>query len=309
MRRSITRRLLVGIAAVAAWSSLVHQAGAVSFRLPPPEEQVVGALRTVLAEAEDTLLDIAYRQGFGFREIKRANPDLDPWLPAAGASVTLPDRYVLPAAPRQGIVVNIPEMRLYHYPAGADEVEILPIGIGKTGWHIPEGLTEVSAKVPNPAWLVPASIRRERAERGEYLPAEVPPGPDNPLGAYALRLALPGYLIHGTNRKYGIGMRVSHGCIRLYPQDIERLFARVPVGAPVRVVDQPYKAGWHRKELYLEVHPPLVERSRDAGVTRMVAEIIRATGDTRHTVDWPAAMRALDEARGVPVRIGAELAP
>lgn len=279
-----------------------------TFPLPLPGEDIVGALWVARPGAEDTLLDIAYRHGYGYAEILLANPGIDPWLPGEFASVVLPGRHILPDAPRQGIVINIPEMRLYHFPlagfCAAREVTVYPIGIGKMGWRIPETLTYIAGKLVQPTWQVPASIREEKAAEGEILPAEIPPGPGNPLGEYALQLGLPNYLIHGSNKKYGIGMRVSHGCIRLYPDNIRELFQRVTVGTPVRIVNQPYKAGWQGGRLYLEAHPPLAEQPREGRLTAMVAEVIRSTRGTNQVIDWDAAIRVVDEAKGIPQPIG-----
>ncbi len=269
---------------------------------------MIGELRTVHTGAEDTLLDIAYRYGYGYEEIKLANPAYDPWLPGEQASIVLPGRYILPAVPREGIVINIPEMRLYYFPEKGrgppDEVMVFPIGIGKLGWQTPEATTRVVAKLTRPTWRVPESIKKEREAQGESLPDEVPPGPDNPLGEYALQLGLPEYLIHGSNKKYGVGMRVSHGCIRLHPDNIRQLFQRVTEGVPVRIVDQPYKVGWLDKVLYLEAHRPLAESSIKGGITAMVAQVIQATRGTRHVIDWDDAIRIVGEPNGIPQPFG-----
>jgi L,D-transpeptidase ErfK/SrfK len=234
---------------------LCGAARAQEYLLPPPGEAVVGELRHVPTRHEETLLDVARQYHVGFRELRIANPGVDPWLPGEGTQVILPTRYVLPDAPRKGIVVNIPEMRLYYYPeprrGEPAKVITYPISVGRRDWNTPLGVTRIVRKVKNPSWRPPKSIREEHAARGEPLPAVVPPGPDNPLGDYALRLGLPGYLIHGTNKPDGIGMQVTHGCIRMFPEDIESLYRQVGVNTPVRLVDQPFKAGWRAGELYL----------------------------------------------------------
>jgi L,D-transpeptidase ErfK/SrfK len=185
----------------------------------------------------------------------------------------------LPEAPREGLVLNIATKRLFYFPAPvAGEpaiVETYPIGIGREGWATPTGETSVVSKARDPVWFVPASIREEHAAAGDPLPAQVPPGPDNPLGTRVLGLGIPGYLIHGTNKPAGVGMRVSHGCVRLYPEDIESLFERVPLGTPVRIVNQPYLFGWQAGDLLLEAHPPLDEDPRDW--TAGLAERARAS--------------------------------
>lgn len=233
---------------------------AAAFVLPPKDQGVVGYLEHTLARYEDTLPDIARRYDVGFRELRLANPGVDTWLPGETTEILIPTRFVLPAAPRKGIVLNLAEMRLYYYPkprrGEPAKVLTFPVSIGREGWSTPVGATRIAAKQAKPIWYPPKSVREEHAADGEELPTAVPPGPDNPLGEFALRLGLPGYLIHGTNRPYGIGMEVTHGCIRLYPEDVEQLFHAVPVGTPVTIVDQPFKLGWQADMLYLEIHPP-----------------------------------------------------
>lgn len=228
---------------------------------------------------EDTLLEVARRFGLGYVEMMAANPTLDPWLPGEGTKVSLPTRHLLPDAPRKGIVVNLGDMRLYHFHSDGT-VRSYPIGIGRQGAHTPLGHTTITLKREAPTWIPPASIRKEKPD----LPAAIGPGPNNPLGDYALNLGWPSYVIHGTNRPYGIGRRVSHGCIRLYPEDIQDLFENVEVGTPVTVVDQPVKLGWWQGALYLEVHPDrsiadLIEQGRDIPPARLddtLAKRIRA---------------------------------
>jgi L,D-transpeptidase ErfK/SrfK len=181
--------------------------------------------------------------------------------------VVLPTRFLLPDAPREGIVLNIAAKRLFYYPPAVDGeprvVETYPIGVGREDWATPTGATTVVARTRDPVWFVPASIRKEHEEMGDPLPAQVPPGPDNPLGSRVLQLGLPGYLIHGTNKPAGVGMRVSHGCVRLYPEDIEVLYDQVPVGTPVAIVNQPMLLGRSGNDLLLEAHTPLAEDERD----------------------------------------------
>jgi L,D-transpeptidase ErfK/SrfK len=233
-----------------------------TFALPAPGADVVGEVRVVTVAEGETLLDIARAHDLGYNEITAANPGMDPWLPAPGSTVTLPTRFVLPAAPRRGIIVNLAEMRLYYYPeasGAAREVMTFPIGIGQEGWTTPLGVTRVVGKIKDPPWTVPASIREEHEGLGDPLPAVVPPGPDNPLGTHALRLGMTSYLIHGTNKPYGIGRRASHGCLRLYPEDIEILYRQVAADTPVWIIDQPYKLGRDQGALWLEAHAPVVE--------------------------------------------------
>ena len=275
--------------------------------LPPSDVDLVGQVQVVAARYEDTLLDIARRGGLGYTEIKMANRGLDPWMPGEGAQVVLPTRHILPQAPREGIVINLPEMRLYYYlPAQGDfrQVVTYPISIGRFDWRTPLGVTRITQKVPNPSWTPPESIRIEHAAKGDILPPVVPAGPDNPLGQFALRLGVPGYLIHGTNRPYGIGMRVTHGCLRLYPEDIAALFGQVAPGVKVNFVSQPYKIGQAFGITYLEVHHPLKEeKGRREGALGEIARLLANRGVATADVDWVLVRRELAKPTGMPVAI------
>jgi L,D-transpeptidase ErfK/SrfK len=258
-----------------------HKADGAAARKPPaelapivsdrfaiaPDSDVVGEVQVIRAHYEDTFTDIARAYDLGYDELVQANPGVDPWLPGAGTRIVLPTQFILPDAPREGIVLNIGTKRIFYYPkvaTGESPVVIThPVGIGREGWGTPIGSTTVVSKVRDPVWTVPASIRKEHADAGDPLPARVPAGPDNPLGAYALRLGFPSYLIHGTNKPSGIGMRVSHGCVQLFPEDIESLFSQVPVGTRVQIVNQPQLLGWDAGNLYLEVHPALEDDRRN----------------------------------------------
>ena len=224
------------------------------------DTEVIGRMYFTRVQNEETLRDIARAYDLGYDDIAAANPGVDPWTPEEGERVILPLAHVLPDAPREGIVINLAARRLFYFPPAAEgepqQVVTHPIGIGREGWSTPLGKTEVAQKQVSPPWTVPASIRRERAAEGDPLPAVVPPGPDNPLGSHALRLGWSSILIHGTNKPAGIGMRVSHGCIQLYPEDIVTLYADVAVGTPVTVVDQPYLVGNGPGGLLLEAHMP-----------------------------------------------------
>lgn len=222
---------------------------------------VVGKLGTVRAKAEDSLIDIARRYDLGHDEIISANRNINRWVPGAGTKILLPNQFVLPDAPRDGIIINLAEFRLYYFPhpPGAESqlVMTFPVSIGRMDWQTPLGKTVVASKERDPAWRPPASIRREHLAEGEELPDYIPGGdPTNPLGRFALRLGVPGYLIHGTDERkaFGIGMNVTHGCIRMYPEDVEQLYAYVTPGTAVYIVNQPVKVGWSGADLLLEVH-------------------------------------------------------
>ena len=231
------------------------------FTLDVAGQSVVGEPEVVFATESDTLSDLARTYGLGYDEIIAANPGVDPWLPGAGTPVVLPTQYVLPDAEHRGVILNIATKRLFYFPAVEEgelqQVLTYPIGIGRVGWETPLGETTVVSKAKDPHWWVPASVRREHAEMGDPLPSVVPPGPDNPLGHRVLKLDMPGYLIHGTNAPYGVGMRVSHGCVRLYPENIELLYDLVAVGEEVLIMNEPYQFGERDGTLYFEAHEPL----------------------------------------------------
>ncbi|CAM5242988.1 L,D-transpeptidase catalytic domain-containing protein OS=Stutzerimonas stutzeri OX=316 GN=CXK95_15925 PE=3 SV=1 [Stutzerimonas stutzeri] len=238
------------------------QSVALELPLPPEGEDVVGQIRVIKAKYEDTFAAIAETNDLGYSELVAANPGVDPWLPGEGTDIILPTRFILPPGPREGIVINIAEYRLYYYPAGGSVVHTYPLGIGREGWGSPVGSTRISAMTANPAWYPPKSIREEHAADGDPLPTVVPPGPDNPLGPYKMSLAIPGYLIHGSNKKFGIGMRVSHGCFRMLNNNVLELSRMVKVGTPVRIIDEPYKFGVSDGKVYLEAHAPLEDEEK-----------------------------------------------
>jgi L,D-transpeptidase ErfK/SrfK len=279
-------------------------------------QDVIGETQVLFARYENTFSAIGREYDLGYEEMRRANPGVDQWLPGEGTPIYLPTQSILPDAARKGIVINVPAMRLYYFTtekSAADpavvttSVTTYPIGIGAQGWATPFGEAKVTGKARDPTWYVPASVRKEHLERGDKLPAVVPPGPDNPLGAYAMTLSLPSYLIHGTNKPDGVGMRSSHGCIRLYPEDIEALFGRVAKGTPVRIVNQPLLAGWRDGQLYLEVHPPLAEETHDlvaeadAALKRAVERAGAAAANVE--IDAAAVQRIVTEQRGMPLPV------
>lgn len=298
------------LAGLALLSMTAAPAGAATYLLPPAGNDLIGEITTAKVAEGETLIDIARDHGLGYNEIVAANPGLDPWLPPPGAEVILPTRYILPSTPREGIIINLAEMRIYFYPRPVgDEAPVVmtfPIGIGQEGWSTPLGITKVIDKIENPSWTVPQSIRRAHAEAGRPLPAIVPPGPDNPLGKHAMRLGMTSYLIHGTNKTYGVGMRVSHGCIRMYPEDIEALFAVVPVSTSVWIIDQPYKLGRDHGNLYLEAHAPVVDPDRppvDAFPTILAAIEAVTPHNELETVRITAAQIASLQT-GTPEQVG-----
>ncbi len=284
-------------------------ARAETYRLLANGDNIVGDLAVTSSVHEDTISDLAHAYDQGFLEMRLANPKVDAWLPGTDTEILIPSQYILPETPKNGIVINVPEMRLYYYPkakAGEPKVVVTyPISIGRQDWSTPHGLTKVVAKTVDPAWYPPESIREEHAANGDPLPERVPPGPDNPLGRFALRLAHDGYLIHGTNKPYGVGMRVTHGCLRLYPKDIERLFGIVPVGTEVRIVNQPIKLGLSNGAIYLETHPSLEEHEDhfQASYNQLAGRINTLAQGAGLEVDWDLLENAVSEKTGVPTTI------
>src|SRR5690554_2955795 len=225
----------------------------------PDTGNIIGAPYTVIVEEGDTLLDIGRRHNAGYEEMRMANPGVSLWAPHPGTKITIPAQHILPDAPREGIVINLSEMRLYYY-SSPDIVETYPISVGRDGFSTPVGITRTTVKVKDPHWSPPRSMRAEAAARGEPPPSVVPPGPDNPLGRHAILLGLPSYLIHGTNRPDGVGMSVSRGCIRMFPEDIKSLYERVPSGTQVNIIDQPFKVSQPADGLlYAQSFPALEE--------------------------------------------------
>lgn len=284
--------------------SCTPTAARTSYRLSNADDSVFGQAFYVKSRQDDTLLDIGRHNGLGYDEMKFANPGVDIWIPGEGTDVMVPTQYVLPDAPRQGLVLNLAEKRLYYFPSPG-EVVTYAISIGREGWSTPLGDFSIVRKVKDPTWTPPASIRAEHAAMGDILPAVVPAGPDNPLGQYALRLSAESYLIHGTNKPWGLGMQVSHGCIRMYPEDIEQLFPNVPVKTPVKIVNQPFKVGWLDNDLYLEVH------AKDESMAMSPVEVIPASIANAQgvNVDWDEVRRAINENTGLPHLVGGRQKP
>ena len=326
-------KLFLHLAAVTLVAAPVY---ADIFELPPEGYDVIGSVSTVTARYEDTLVDVARRHGLGYYDVVRANPGVNVWVPGEGVEIVLPNRFVLPPGPRKGLVLNLAEYRMYYYPEPKEGepayVYTYPMSIGRMDWETPLGKTSIVAMAKDPAWYPPQSVRDEHAADGDPLPRIVPPGPANPLGTRALRLGLPGYLIHGTNRPAGVGMRVSHGCVRMFPEDIEFLFERIKVKTPVRIINVPVKIGWDGEELVAEVHPlleaaqPLVDESLeqleklDADVevpvpdpeskdplTYVTEQFIAATSERAGQLDWDRVEELVGRSDGIPEVVGVRI--
>jgi L,D-transpeptidase ErfK/SrfK len=279
-----------------------------------PSSDIVGYIQKTTVGKDDTLPDVARRFDVGYEEMLMANPGVDPWLPGVGREVIVPTQFVLPAAPHEGVVVNVAAMRIFYYPPhkkGEPQMVFThPIGIGKVGWKTPEGTTKIISRQKDPVWMVPKSVRDEHAENGEKLPAQVPAGPDNPLGQYMFRLGWPSYLIHGTNKPYGVGMRSSHGCMRLYPEDIAVFFDLIPIGTKVTVVNQPYLIGRRDGILYLQAYTVMEDDSRDWSKNRkrLLAHLLnpklqKKISDHDKEIDWQRVGDLAHTPRAIPVPI------
>jgi L,D-transpeptidase ErfK/SrfK len=298
--------------AIVAAALFAVPAAATTYELGEGQPLVFGTVEHYTATYEDTLTDIARRYSLGYEEIVRANPGVDPWLPGAGKDIVIPGRRILPNVPQEGIVLNLPEHRLYYFPKPKKNqpriVITYPVSIGKMDWHTPLGETKIVGKQKNPSWHPPESVRKEHAERGEPLPRVVGPGPDNPLGAYAMRLGITtgSYLIHGTNNPLAVGMAVTHGCMRMYPEDVEALFPAVPVGTKVRIINEPVKTAFVDGELLLEAHPPVDKEGQvyEPDLDLFAQLLDRSLGETTAAVHWDFAKETMQVANGLPTVVG-----
>lgn len=262
------------------------------------DSSIIGVVREYRVKDNESLIEIARKFRLGYNEIVDANPGVDPFIPKKGSNILIPSSWIIPASDRKGIVINISEMRLYYFykKGGKDFVRTYPIGIGDDGSETPIGRFRIIEKIEKPSWYVPESIKRERPE----LPRVVPPGPDNPLGSHALRLSLGSYLIHGTNRPWAVGRKVTHGCIRLYPEDIPELFRIVDIGTPVTIVKQPVKVASEGGKVYVEVHKD--EGLGDGGYLEEAGRLLKAK-NLLGLVDSERLYQAIIEKKGIPVLI------
>ncbi len=274
-----------------------------------------GSMQVYTVEEEDTFLDIARHFGLGYIEMRAANPGVDPWAPTPGEQVVIPGFNLLPRTRQEGIVINLGDMRMYYFKKPGAEPLTYALGVGSEGLETPTGDTTIVRKAAHPSWYPTPRMR----EAKPHLPASVPPGPSNPLGTHAMYLGWPTFLIHGSNKPWGIGRRVSSGCMRMYPEDIVSIFDKVPVGTKVSIVDQPILVGWLDDGLYLEANPSKTQGNdieiKGTHIVRplddaMRAVITKAAGpDAEDRIDWDAVDRALRERRGYPVLIAQASAP
>jgi L,D-transpeptidase ErfK/SrfK len=295
------------------WAFFAGPSQATVYEVPADGSSVVGTDIHMTAVYKDTLLDIARRNSLGYYEIIRANPGVDMWLPGEGTDIMLPGRRILPPGPREGVVVNLPEHRLYYYPKpkkGEKPVVITyPVSIGKMDWKTPIGETHVIQKEKHPNWYPPEGVRKEHLANGDPLPAVVKAGPDNPLGDYAMRLAAGNgtYLIHGTNNPMAVGMAITHGCVRMYPEDVAALFPLIPVGTKVWLINEPVKVAFVDGKLMMEAHPPVDEEGQntsDPDLNLLSQKLDQALGNTTAAIHWDFAKEALQAANGIPTVVG-----
>ncbi|MFT3742371.1 MAG: L,D-transpeptidase family protein [Gammaproteobacteria bacterium] len=304
--RTLSLLQVLSLASMVSCVSLSSQA--LTFNLSPNSD-MVGEVQTAVTKPGDSLAQVARDYDMGYTELEEANPNLDPDHIPAGSVIVIPSQFILPPGPRQGIVINLAEMRLYYYPKGRDTVMTFPIGIGREGQDAtPTGSLKIVEHIANPTWHSPESIRIERAKDGVIIPKVVPPGPDNPLGNYAMRLSNMTYLIHGTNDPLGgIGRRSSGGCIRLYPEDIQQLFGATPNGTHVAIINTAYKAGWANNALYFESHVALEEKNNQAVDDKsQIQSIINRAAQSRPnaTIDWNKVTSISGETQGLPQTVG-----
>lgn len=293
----------------------ISGAVAAVYQLPIKGPAVVGVDMRITLGDEDKLFDVARRYGLGYPEIVRANPGADIWAAGGTQEILLPIRRILPPTPHDGVVINLPQHRLYYYPKpkpGERSVVVTyPVSIGRMDWHSPLGVTRIIAKERHPNWYPTESVRAEHAARGDPLPKVVPPGPKNPLGEYKMRLAVGDgtYEIHGTNNPVAVGLSVTHGCIRMYPDDVATLFASVPVGTKVWLINEPVKIAYVDGKLLIEVHPPVDGEGQVASVDpEVMAQKLRAAlGQDTAAIHWEFARKALESATGVPTVVGVKV--
>ena len=269
--------------------------------------QIIRQVKTHITKYSDSLVDLARNNGLGYTEIVAANPGIDPWVPGADRKIILPTLHIVPKGPREGILINLAGQRLYFFDENRRTVESVPLGIGNAGWDTPKGVTKVVRKQYLPTWYVPKSVRIDQPE----LPAVIGPGPENPLGTHAVYLDWPAYLFHGTNKPYGVGRRVSHGCIRLYPEDIVRLFNKIKIGTTVTIIDQPMKLAFVDEKLWLEIHPNQLQADEIEQKGRFTPtkppefeyHILNAAGKAAKQIDWRKAKLVAKQRLGIPVQI------
>lgn len=283
---------------------------AASYSLPSLDHSIIGQTQQTNGQAGDTVVTIAKQYDIGHNAIQQANPHVDVAKSfAAGTFLQIPTQHLLPNQAREGIVINLPEMRMYYFLKDSQEVLTYPIGIGKIGKTIPITKTSIIRKTINPTWTPPQDIREFNLEKGIVLPKVMPPGPDNPLGPYAIYMRLPTYLIHSTIFPESVGMRASFGCIRMYEQDIKEFFPSIEKNIPVAIINSPVKVGWEGKQLYIEIHQPLEEHqtATEASFPGIISMVHKMIKDKIVLVDWQSISYIAKEKDGIPHEIGMDI--
>lgn len=273
----------------------------------PRGSNIIGQIKEISAPWGYDLFRVGHKYSIGFHEMHEANPHVNPWHPN-GKKIIIPTQYILPKHDKNinDIVINLPELRMYYFPKGSDVVYTYPIGIGKSAFPTPEAVNaKIITKRKNPTWTVPDSVKKEWEKKGQKIVDSVDAGPQNPLGDYAMNLSVHGYLIHGTNDPIGVGLRISHGCIRMYPEDVRSLFNMVSIGTTVHIKNDIYKVGYDNSgDLYLEAHKPLSEDKYDK--PREIAELKSKLKDSYggYNINWETVNYVIDNPTGIPVKIG-----
>lgn len=283
---------------------------ATRYGVPSTNNVLIGDMQYQLVTEPVEIPQLQQHYNIGYNAIANANPHIDPAKPIpVGSTIVLSTQHLLPNAAREGIVINLPEMRMYYYPQGSNQVFTYPIGIGKVGKTIPIVNTKVTRKKENPIWVPPADIREYNLKQGIVLPSVFPAGPDNPLGPYAIYMQIPTYLIHSTIFPESVGKRASFGCIRMYETDIKEFFPSVAGGIPVVILNTPVKIGWQSDELFMEAHHPLIEHAGEYNATLpgIVHQISEQTQHEPTLVDWQMVSYIAAEKDGVPHHIGMKL--
>lgn len=277
-----------------------------TFSLPAEDDDVIGYIQTAIVRRGETVGGIVRKYHVGFLELLEANPQVNFNRLRSGTKLIIPTRYILPQAFREGIIINLAELRLYYFPPNRSVVITFPIGIGREGEETPVVKTRIIEKRENPTWYPTQDTREKELLRGVILPPFIEPGPLNPLGDYAMRLAVRKYLIHGTNDPGGVGLRISGGCIRMYPEDIEQLYAMAGIGTSVNIVNQPIKLGWEDGTLYAEAHVPTHKKyGREEETLRPMSKMLMSEiRGFNVEIDWNRALAVAEQQQGIPIDVG-----
>lgn len=306
MKRKFKMKMIKALSVLLLIVGIHSSVCAAVFPLGPEGDDLIGNVSNTIVQEGDNFFTIAHRLDLGYMELIEANQGVNPDKPIPGTVIIIPSRYILPNTLRQGIIINLAEMRMYYFPKNSKEVWTFPVGIGRQGSQTPDGVMTVIEHMDHPTWHAPESVRAERAKEGIEIPKMVPPGPDNPLGEYALRLSMQTYLIHGTNDNTGVGRRSSSGCLRMYPEDIEKLYHAVKKGETVKVINAPYKIGRHDGDVYVEGHLPLQEvQGKYANLDKVLEKNLFELGGAQiqQAVDMKKALRIASEQQGLPQRV------